>query len=76
MTPASELITTSILTMDNYNILPVTIYIPAIDKWASITGACLKDKEFRLIYKTDDNEFGFMSLDTAQTLVKLFPAPF
>ncbi|MEM6398686.1 MAG: hypothetical protein AAF757_00415 [Cyanobacteria bacterium P01_D01_bin.116] len=58
------------------NISPVTIYIPTIDKWASITGACLKDNQFRLTYKTDDNDFGFMALDTAQLLVKLFPTPF
>jgi hypothetical protein len=54
----------------------VTIYIPTIGKWASITGACLVDKQFRLIYKTDDNESGFMALDTAQMLVNLFPVPF
>ena len=62
--------------MYNDNISPVTIYIPTIKKWASITGACLVDKKFHLIYKTDDNESGFMALDTAQMLVKLFPAPF
>lgn len=58
------------------NISPATIYIPTIQKWASITGACLENGQFRLIYKTDDNQFGLMSLDTAQTLINCFPVPF
>lgn len=62
--------------MNAEKISAASIYIPSVQKWASITGACMYEGEFRLIYKTDDNYFGLMSLDTVQTLIKCFPVPF
>lgn len=62
--------------MTDKNLSPAIIYIPTIQVWASITGACLEDGKFRLIWKTDDNQFGTMDIDTLQTLVHSFPVPF
>lgn len=55
---------------------PVSLYIPHVEEWASITGACLEDGQFRLIWKTNSNKFGTMALDTAQELAKSFGVPF
>lgn len=60
----------------NSDLQPASIYIPDIKEWASITGACLEDGNFRLIWKTGSNKFGTMALDTAQELVKSFVVPF
>ena len=57
----------------NSNLQPASIYIPHLKEWASITGACLEDGNFRLIWKTDSNKFGTIALDTAIDLVKCFP---
>lgn len=49
-----------------------SIYIPHIQEWASIAGACIEDGKFRLIWKTYSNKSGTIDLDTAQDLVKSF----
>ena len=56
----------------NSKLQPASIYLPHIKEWASITGACLEDGKFRLIWKTDSQKFGTIALDTAQELVKSF----
>lgn len=58
------------------NITQASIYIPHLEEWASITGACFEDGQFRLIWKTPSNHFGLMSLDAAQELIKTFACPF
>jgi hypothetical protein len=60
----------------NSNLQSASIYIPHLKEWASITGACLEDGNFRLIWKTDSNKLGTMALDTVQELVKSFAVPF
>jgi len=62
--------------MIDKNLSPVSVYIPTIQAWASITGACLENGKFRLTWKTDDNRLGTMDIDTLQTLVHSFPVPF
>jgi hypothetical protein len=49
-----------------------SIYIPYIQEWASITGACIENGKFRLIWKTNSNKSGTIDLDTTQDLVKSF----
>ncbi len=58
------------------NLTSATIYISHLEEWASITGACLKDGEFHLIWKTPSNQFGLMELSDALLLVKTFACPF
>ncbi len=62
--------------MNAHKISSATFYIPSIQKWASITGACLRDGKFRLVFKTDDNDIGLMSLEALQALIERFPVPF
>jgi hypothetical protein len=59
----------------NSNLQPASIYIPQLQEWASITGACLEDGKFRLIWKTDSNKLGTIALDTVTELVKSFAVP-
>lgn len=58
------------------NLAPASIYIPELSKWATVTGACLENGHFRLIWKTDCNHFGLMTLDKAQELISSFACPF
>ncbi|KAB8318684.1 hypothetical protein SD81_014680 [Tolypothrix campylonemoides VB511288] len=62
--------------MNAANLSPVTIYIPHLKNWASVTGACLEDGNFRLICKTDDGKVTLLSPDTLQMLIKCFAVPF
>lgn len=60
----------------NATFAPATIYIPHLKEWASITGACHEDGNFRLIWKTESGKLGTMALDTAMMLIKSFGCPF
>ncbi|MEA5595683.1 hypothetical protein [Rivularia sp. UHCC 0363] len=52
---------------------PAFIYIPTIEKWGRITGCCLVDGKFQLIYATENNkDFGTMDVETCKDLVKSF----
>ena len=62
--------------MNPNSLQSATIYIPHLKEWASITGACLENGKFQLLWKTDSKQEGTMDLDTAQELVKSFVAPF
>ena len=58
------------------NLTPASVFIPHLQEWASICGACLEDGNFRLIWKTESGNLGTMALDTAAELVKHFSVPF
>jgi hypothetical protein len=60
----------------NSKLQAASIYIPHLQEYAHITGACLEEGQFRLIWQTDSKKFGTMALDTAQELVKNFVVPF
>lgn len=57
----------------NAELLPAFIYIPSLNKWAQITGGCLVDGEFQLIFVSEDKEnFGTLNPNTVQDLIKSF----
>ncbi|BAZ71287.1 MAG: hypothetical protein NHB32_25040 [Fischerella sp. CENA71] len=62
--------------MKTANVSPVSIYIPHLQAWASVTGACIEDGSLRLICKTDDNGELLLSPDTVQMLFNCFHVPF
>lgn len=59
--------------LSSQELTPAFLYIPHLDKWAQITGGCLVDGKFQLIFKTEDNKnFGTLNTDTVQDLIKSF----
>lgn len=60
----------------NSTLQSASLYIPHLEEWASITGACVEDGKFRLIWKTASNKLGTIDLDTVQELAKRFAVPF
>lgn len=62
-----------IIMIVNQELLPAFIYIPHLKKWAQITGGCLVDGRFQLIFRTEDKEnFGTLNPDTVNDLIKSF----
>lgn len=55
-----------------------SIYIPEIEEWVCIVGSCLENGQFRLIWRTYNNQskLGTIDLDKVQELVKNYAVPF
>ena len=57
----------------NQELNPAFIYIPHLNKWSQITGGCLVEGRFQLIYFTEDKkDFGTLNPDTVQDLINSF----
>ena len=59
--------------LSNKKLNSASIYNPNISKWGVITGACLVNDRFQLIFVSEDKkDFTTMDLDTCRDLIKSF----
>lgn len=58
------------------NLSDVAIFVPILNDWASVVGACMEDGNLRLICKSDDGKTVLLAPDTVQILFNCFHVPF
>lgn len=57
----------------NQELNPAFIFVPTVKKWGQITGGCLVNGKFQLIFVSEDKkEFVTLNPDTVQDLINSF----